>query len=397
MRASVEPMDRVALSSLDVETAVRRRYAGAAAAREEALCCPVQYDGRYLDVLPREIVDRDYGCGDPSCFLHEGETVLDLGSGAGKICYIAAQIVGPTGQVFGVDANDEMLALARKHQPEIGQRIGYHNTRFFKGRIQDLKLDLERFESHLAAHPVQSSQGWLEATAQAEQMRQTDPMIAADSVDVVVSNCVLNLVRVEDRIQLFREMFRVLRRGGRAVISDIVSDEVVPESLRSDPHLWSGCISGAFVEHEFLKAFEAAGFYGIQILRRQTDPWAVVEGIEFRSVTVEACKGKEGPCRDQDQAVIYRGPWKSVTDDDGHVLRRGEPMAVCGKTYAIYTRQPYADQILPVPPRREIPTDEAPEFDCRRAVVRTPRETKGDQKRTLLPTDGCCSSGDSCC
>src|SRR5882757_11002771 len=95
-----------------IERHVYERYERAARAQEPALCCPVEYDARYLEVIPAEILERDYGCGDPSRHLSTGETVLDLGSGSGKICYIAAQAVGPGGRVIGVDFNDEMLALA---------------------------------------------------------------------------------------------------------------------------------------------------------------------------------------------------------------------------------------------------------------------------------------------
>ena len=102
------------VSVLDVERAVRERYGAAAQAKENALCCPVDYDPHYLAIIPQEILDRDYGCGDPSRHLQQGETVLDLGSGGGKICYIAAQIVGAKGRVIGVDRNDEMLSLANK-------------------------------------------------------------------------------------------------------------------------------------------------------------------------------------------------------------------------------------------------------------------------------------------
>jgi len=382
---------------LNVDQAVRSRYSRAAEAKEAKLCCPVEYDPKFLEMLPREILERDYGCGDPSRAVESGDVVLDLGSGGGKICYIAAQIVGSGGKVIGVDCNDEMLALARKYQPEMREKLDADNVAFRKGRIQDLRLDLELLDQYLAEHPVRTSSDWLRLDEQTRHLRETAPLIPDESVDVVVSNCVLNLVRMEDREQLFREIHRVLRRGGRAVISDIVSDEEVPEALRHDGELWSGCISGAFREDSFLNAFERAGFYGIEIVQRQADPWAVAEGIEFRSVTVRAFKGKEGPCLERNQAVIYNGPWKTVTDDDGHKLIRGQRMAVCDKTYSLYTKSPYGDQITPVPPREAIPLEQAEPFDCRQTAIRAPSETKGDVSgRTILPHDGCCGSSGCC-
>ncbi len=124
--------------------------------------------------------------------------------------------------------------------------------------------------------------------------------------------------------------------------ADIVSDEAVPEHLKADPELWSGCVSGAFQERELLRVLEAAGFHGTHIEAWAEKPFAVVEGIEFRSVTVTAHKGKQGPCVETNQAVVYRGPWKRVEDDDGHVLERGKRVAVCDKTYRILTGEPYA-------------------------------------------------------
>ena len=124
------------------EGAVRVRYAKAAQSREQALCCPVDYDPRYLEAIPAEVIERDYGCGDPSRYLKPGETVLDLGSGTGKICFIASQVVGAEGRVIGVDMTDDMLDVAREAAPEVAENIGFANVSFRKGRIQDLKLDL---------------------------------------------------------------------------------------------------------------------------------------------------------------------------------------------------------------------------------------------------------------
>ena len=276
------------------ESIVRQRYAAGAKERADKLCCLVDYDSEYLQAIPREVIERDYGCGNPSRHVHEGETVLDLGSGTGKICFIAAQIVGPKGKVIGVDMTDEMLEVARRNAPIVAERIGYANVEFRKGRIQDLALDLELLDRELKQNPITNAASFLAADALAEKLRVKHPLIASDSIDVVVSNCVLNLVEPKSKRQLFDEIFRVLEKGGRAVISDIVSDEEVPEEMQNDPELWSGCISGAFTEEGFLAAFENAGFYGIQILNRDADPWRTVQGIEFRPVTIQAFKGKQG-------------------------------------------------------------------------------------------------------
>src|SRR5438094_6175719 len=142
------------MNSFNAEAAVRERYAAGAKSAEARLCCPTDYEREFLNVIPREVIERDYGCGDPSKYLHEGETVLDLGSGAGKICFIAAQIVGPRGKVIGVDMTDEMLEVARRNAPIVAERIGYANAEFRKGRIQDLALDLELLGQQLNGNPV---------------------------------------------------------------------------------------------------------------------------------------------------------------------------------------------------------------------------------------------------
>ncbi len=381
----------------DIETAVRERYGAASKMKQEALCCPVEYDPRYLRILPDEIIERDYGCGDPSAFVKAEDTVLDLGSGGGKICYIAAQIVGAEGKVIGVDTNTEMLALANKYRAEMAEKIGYGNVEFRYGRIQDLRLDLKLVDEYLRENPIKTADDFFAYETFVAQSKAEKPLIADDSIDVILSNCVLNLVRAEDKEQMFAEMFRVLKRGGRVAISDIVADEDIPVHLQNDPELWSGCISGAFREDLFLKAFEKAGFYGIEIVKRDEKPWRVVEGIEFRSVTVTAYKGKQGACLERNQAVIYKGPWKKVFDDDGHVLERGERMAVCDKTFQIYSKEPYQQDIIAVEPIENISLDAAKEFDCRRTAKRHPRETKGLEYNLTDLSGEMCGEGGDCC
>ncbi len=381
---------------MNTEKAVRARYAAGAQATEAKLCCPIDYKPELLKVIPQEVIERDYGCGDPSQYLREGETVLDLGSGTGKICFIAAQVVGRNGHVIGVDMTDEMLEVARRNAPVVAEAIGYANVEFRKGRIQDLALDLEKLDEELKANPITDAASFLRADEIAQALRVKFPLVASDAVDVVVSNCVLNLVEAKAKRQLFDEIFRVLKIGGRAVISDIVCDEEVPPHLQNDASLWSGCISGALTEEGFLQAFSDAGFYGIQILKRDATPWQTVEGIEFRSVTVEAFKGKQGPCFERNQAVVYRGPFREVLDDDGHRMERGQRYAVCDKTYNIYAKAPYREFFEFVEPLNEIPFAEAKPFDCSRTVQRHPKETKGHDYNVTTDASSCCDGG-SCC
>ncbi|MGE9271611.1 MAG: methyltransferase domain-containing protein [Verrucomicrobiales bacterium] len=381
---------------MSAESFVKSRYAAAASEREPELCCPVDYNPKFLEVIPREVIERDYGCGDPSKYLRRGETVLDLGSGTGKIAFIASQVVGESGRVIGVDMTDDMLTVARENAPKVAQRVGFSNVEFRKGRIQDLALDLELFDARLREESMSGVEGFLKAEEIAAKLRESAPLISTGSVDVVVSNCVLNLVDATSKPQLFGEIFRVLRSGGRAVISDIVCDEEVPVAMQSDEELWSGCISGALTEERFLEAFEEAGFHGLRILKREEKPWRTVGGIEFRSVTIEAFTGKTGPCFERKQAVIYKGPFKKVEDDDGHVMERGKRHAVCDKTYKLYQTEPYRGLFEAVEPAKPVPLERAEPFDCESGALRHPRETKGEE--TPFETEGpICRDGGGCC
>jgi arsenite methyltransferase len=384
----------------DVESEVKARYAAGARSAEAELCCPVDYDPQYLKIIPKEIIERDYGCGDPSKHVAAGETALDLGSGGGKICYILSQKVGRDGRVIGVDVNDTMLSLARKYQDEVAQKLGYRNTDFRKGRIQDLALPLDAAQEWLDRRPIRSVEDLQAFEAECARLRRDEPLVADASVDVIVSNCVLNLVKPADKKQLFAEMFRVLRKGGRCVISDIVCDEPPTDAILNDPKMWSGCIAGAFLEDEFLRMFEEAGFYGVEVLARGETPWRTIDGVEFRSMTVRAYKGKQGPCYEHDQAVVYKGPWKQVRDDDGHVFFRGERMAVCKKTFDIMTdpNGPYAGQVIGIEPMRPVAVEDAKLFDCKRVAKRHPKETKGHDYRatTGAAAENCCGP-EGCC
>jgi arsenite methyltransferase len=372
---------------MKTESDVKARYSQSARAREEALCCPVQYSSELLELLPREIIEKDYGCGDPSRYVREGDVVLDLGSGGGKICYMAAQIVGNRGYVIGVDMTDEMLDLARKYQAEMARRLGSERVRFAKAHIQDLALDLEALDRYLAGKPVRSHDDYSRLREWELRQRAERPLIADRSIDLVISNCVLNLVGLQDRDRLMSEIYRVLKPGGRVAISDIVSDKTVPGILRQDPALWSGCISGAFQEEEFVQAFAAAGFCAVKLDRWNSAPWRIVNGIEFRSVTLTAVKAVDGESRDRGHAVVYRGPFKRVRDDAGQCYQCGVRVPVSEPRFRMLTGGSYGDDFIGITP--------AVKHENTRGTaagnVAQPSHESGDAATV------CCGDGGTCC
>ena len=287
---------------------VREFYGQAAEEPQAELCCPTRPDETDLAHIPREVVDRFYGCGSPvsSAGLAPGETMVDLGSGAGIDCFIAAKKVGPEGRVFGIDMTDQMLAVAQDCQPKVADALGYDAVEFRRGYLEQIPLD--------------------DATA-----------------DVVTSNCVINLS--PDKPRVFREIWRVLNDHGRMVVADIVSDREVPPRMRADGRLWGECISGALTEERFLAALERAGFYGITVLKKSF--WKEVQGCQFYSVTVRGFKfEKKAGCTYVGQYAVYLGPQKAVVDEEGHLFPRGTSVEVCTDTAAKLSHAPYAGSFV---------------------------------------------------
>ena len=371
---------------MSVEVLVQERYAEGAQQRQESLCCPVDYDMALLKILPQELIDKDYGCGDPSRYAREGDTVLDLGSGGGKICYMAAQIVGKEGHVIGVDMTDDMLALARSYQTEMADKLGSDRVSFKKGYIQDLALDVDAMETQLSLHAVNEAAKMQAFNQWQNRQKLEQPLIANSSIDLVISNCVLNLVAEQDRHEMLAGIFRVLKSGGRVAISDIVCDEVVPQHLKDDADLWSGCISGAFQEQEFMQAFLDAGFVAVEYDKWDEQPWQVVEDIEFRSVTLCAVKPDKTNLLDAGQAVIYRGPFAQISDDLGNLYYRGERTAVSRRTFELLGQVSYAENFIFVQP--SVPVDGGC-FSLPAGTVRPATETKGGTHGGSSAS-GCC-------
>jgi len=168
--------------------------------------------------------------------------------------------------------------------------------------------------------------------------------------------------------------------------------------MQADSRLWSGCISGAWREDRFANEFVQAGFHGVTIDKRQSEPWQTVRGIEFRSVTVLAFKPFSDVCLERNQAVIYKGPFAKVVDDDGHTYPKGMPMAVCERTYQMLHEQGISGNFYFVDPRVEISRRDAQPFDCTKNSRRDPRQTKGESfSLTQIGNGQCCSSDNGCC
>jgi len=206
------------------------------------------YSAEQASVLPAG-ADLGLGCGDPTAYadLQPGHAVLDLGSGAGADCFLAAQRVGVEGHVIGVDMTDEMLAKAREN----AVRSGFHNVEFRKGEIERL--------------PVESG-----------------------SIDRIISNCVINLA--PDKARVFAEAYRVLRRGGAVTVSDIVSIGEIPETVRCDLEQWAGCTAGALQKERYLALIRAAGFSRVDVLNQVIYDHGSTAEYGLASITVRAVK-----------------------------------------------------------------------------------------------------------
>lgn len=296
----------------DAKDAVRKSvnefYAAAAIQPQKELCCPTSYNAADISHIPLEALNISYGCGSPvtQANIKPGENVLDLGSGGGIDCFIAAKMAGEQGQIIGVDMTDEMLRNANATREIVARNLGYNNVRFMKGFLEEI--------------PV------------------TD-----ECVDLVTSNCVINLSAQKEKV--FQEIFRVLKAGGRFVISDIVSDREVPVSMKQDKKLWGECISGAITEAEFFNITRKVGFYGLEIVNRYL--YKEVDGFTFYSITARGYKFKKSKeCVYTGQYAIYKGPFSNVSDDDGHTYPVGMPIEICTDTAWKLSNPPYEGMFI---------------------------------------------------
>jgi len=293
----------------DISKAVSDRYARAAATGEQ-MCCPTGYDFEDLrGFIPEDVLRISYGCGTPAGLdtVGPGETVLDIGSGGGIDCFVAARRVGPTGRVIGLDMTETMLKIARRNAPIVARNLGHASSivEFRKGMAE--------------AMPVED-----------------------DSVDLVISNCVINLA--PDKRKVFREMFRVIRPGGRFTISDIVADQAVPQYLIHDTEKWGDCLSGALTVQDYLAGLAQAGFAGLHQVKFA--PWRVIDGIHFISLTLTGYKLPQTTDPNGVRYATLRGPFSRVLDEHGRSYRRGEPVTVAAATAVLFKASPFRNLFI---------------------------------------------------
>ena len=316
-----------------IKETILKTYSTAAKQVEEKLCCGVDYrkelTSEDLDHLPDDVLDRNYGCGIPVGLknLERGQQVLDLGPGVGRDCFIASRKVGPEGQVFGLDMNDNMIRQAELYKSQIVTHLGYNNIQFIKGQF-DVEIPLEN-----------------------------------ESIDVILSNCVNNLA--QDKSKGYSEIFRVLKFGSTLSFSDIVSDGLLPEILQKNETAWADCISGVLSFQNLYQMLKEAGFYGITL---KTDYlWKSgiqimedyfyshqlpeknikqLEQVRLYSVAIEAFKpaiNLTKECYWKGHQALFHGPSLScqIDDDPEHIFRAGELKEVCEKTAATLKIKPF--------------------------------------------------------
>jgi len=342
-------------SNIDISESVRYYYGQVLQSGSDlktSACCSIEALSPYLkallaDVHP-EVLARFYGCGSPLPPVLQGVTVLDLGCGSGRDCYLLSKLVGPQGRVIGVDMTPEQLEVAVRHRDWHAARYGYANVEFLHGHIENL-------------HTVG---------------------IADDSIDLVVSNCVINLS--PEKPKVLAEIFRVLKPGGELYFSDVFADRRIPTQLRQDPLLLGECLGGALYWEDFRRILQDLGCPDVRTVKQNPvsldDPevYAKIGMVKFRSVTVRAFKlPLEDRCEDFGQIAVYLG---SIAEhphgfelDDHHHFETGRPLRVCGNTADMLAGSRYAEHFQIIGYK----TQHFGLFDCAPSIANTAGKAEG--------------------
>ncbi len=278
----------ISLSGADGHSSVREFYGAAARTANKDIQNPQAPAGALDNFIPESTKQRSYGCGSPvkDAGPTTGETVIDLGSGSGVECFLAAKEVGPTGKVIGVDMTDDMLALAETSKREVANELGFDAVEFRKGFLEDIPVDDE-------------------------------------SADVVISNCVINLS--PDKRTTYLEILRVLKPGGRMIVADIVTDVPVNAAIGHSSRWRGECLGGAMQQDDLVQMLEDCGFIGLRLHKRY--PYREVLGNRFFSLTYEAVKPDTFKEEKRTRAA-YRGPHPALLTESGILLKRGHITAL---------------------------------------------------------------------
>jgi arsenite methyltransferase len=285
-------------------------------------CCPIEAMPKnilpYLKNIHEEVSSKFYGCGSPIPSQLEGKNILDLGCGTGRDCYILSQMVGQDGRIVGIDMTDEQLNVANKHVGYHMDKFGYNepNVLFRKGFIEDLSF------------------------------------LEDESIDVVISNCVINLS--SDKEAVFKEIFRVLKKGGELYFSDIFSDRRISKQLQEDKVMLGECLGGALYTEDFRRLMQKVGCNDFRVVSKSpvniddTEIRKKAGNINFSSITVRAFKCEfEDICENYGQVAFYKGTIKdfphSFMLDDHHVFKTGLPYPICGNTFKMLAETRYLE------------------------------------------------------
>ena len=286
----------------DVRERVSEFYGETVSKTEDLIytaCCTLDYKANQIDHVTQEVLDKRYGCESPIPEVLEGRTLLDLGSGAGPDCFIAAKYVGETGKVIGVDMTPAQLEIANRNIEPIMKKLGFSkpNVEFLEGHIEDIPVD-------------------------------------DASVDVVISNCVINLSYEKEKI--FQEIWRILKPGGSFFFSDIVADRRIPDTFDKDPRLHSECYTGAAYTGDLWRIMKGAGFNDVRIVSQRKIE-EVIDEVHFESLIIRGFKiALEDSCEDYGQEAVYKGTIEDNPEkfklDRNHVFNTGESVKVCKNT-----------------------------------------------------------------
>ncbi len=280
----------VSLADTGGHSSVREFYGSAARKANEEIINPFGPDALITGFIPEESTQKSYGCGSPvkDAAPQPGETLVDLGSGSGVECFLAAAEVGAEGKVIGIDMTNDMLNLARESGQQVVRELGYDNITFHKGFLEDIPL-------------------------------------ADCTADVMISNCVINLS--PDKRRTYLEILRVLKPGGRLVVSDVITDDPVSASVKNNPTYRGECLGGAMQQDDLTAMLANCGFESVYLSKRY--PYREVEDNRFFSLTYEAVK--PGLAQDEQVKAVYRGPLPFLATESGLRLERGRISAVSSR------------------------------------------------------------------